>query len=148
MNDELRVQTSANYEKYRDAILQYSGGKLPKYGTVWSILYPNVMIEWYPYALVVSTLIPRRPDLTTNIVEFYYPEEIQAFERQIVEAHQACYAESAAEDASICMRLHEGRRALWLSGEDDVGPYQTPHEDGMIHFHDWVRREMGQRRTA
>ena len=50
-------------------------------------------------ALVVSTLIPRSPDHTTNIVEFYYPEEVQAFERQIVEAHQAAYAESAVEDA-------------------------------------------------
>jgi phenylpropionate dioxygenase-like ring-hydroxylating dioxygenase large terminal subunit len=148
IKDELRIQTSPHYEKYRDAILTYSGGKLPKYGTVWSILYPNVMLEWYPYALVVSTLIPRGPDHTTNIVEFYYPEEIQAFERQIVEAHQAAYAESAAEDAEVCTRLHKGRRALWLAGEDDVGPYHTPHEDGMIHLHDWIRREMGQRRTA
>jgi phenylpropionate dioxygenase-like ring-hydroxylating dioxygenase large terminal subunit len=147
VNDQLRVQTSANYEKYRDAILRYSDGRLPRYGTVWSILYPNVMIEWYPFALVISTLIPRGPDHTTNVVEFYYPEEIQAFERQIVEAHQASYAESGAEDARICARLHEGRRALWLAGEDDVGPYHTPHEDGMIHLHDWIRREMGQRRT-
>jgi choline monooxygenase len=147
VNDQLRVQTSANYEKYRDAILRYSDGRLPRYGTVWSILYPNVMIEWYPFALVISTLIPRGPDRTTNVVEFYYPEEIQAFERQIVEAHQASYAESGAEDARICARLHDGRRALWLAGEDDVGPYHTPHEDGMIHLHDWIRREMGQRRT-
>ena len=148
VNDQLRLQTSANYEKYRDEILRYSGGRLPKYGTVWSILYPNVMIEWYPCALVVSTLIPRGPDHTTNVVEFYYPEEVQAFERQIVEAHQASYAESSAEDAQICARLHEGRRALWLAGEDDVGPYHTPHEDGMIHLHDWIRREMGQRHTV
>ena len=147
VNDQLRVQTSANYEKYRDAILRYSDGRLPRYGTVWSILYPNVMIEWYPFALVISTLIPRGPDHTTNVVEFYYPEEIQAFERQIVEAHQASYAESGVEDARICARLHDGRRALWLAGEDDVGPYHTPHEDGMIHLHDWVRREMGQHRT-
>jgi len=147
VNDQLREQTSANYERYRDEILRYTGGQLPKYATVWSILYPNVMIEWYPLALVVSTLIPRGPDHTTNVVEFYYPEEVQAFERQIVEAHQASYAESAAEDAAACTRLHEGRRALWLSGEDDVGPYHSPHEDGMIHLHDWIRREMGQRRT-
>jgi phenylpropionate dioxygenase-like ring-hydroxylating dioxygenase large terminal subunit len=97
---------------------------------------------------VVSTLIPRSPELTTNIVEFYYPEEVQAFERQIVDAHQAAYAESAAEDSEICTRLQRGRRALWLAGEDDSGPYHTPHEDGMIHFHDFVRREMGQRRTT
>jgi choline monooxygenase len=148
IKDELKSQVSPNYQRYRDAILAYSGGTLPKYGTVWSILYPNVMLEWYPYCLVVSTLIPRSPDHTTNIVEFYYPEEVQAFERQIVEAHQAAYAESAAEDADICGRLHRGRRALWLAGEDDEGPYHTPHEDGMIHLHDWIRREMGQRRTT
>jgi phenylpropionate dioxygenase-like ring-hydroxylating dioxygenase large terminal subunit len=147
IKDELKSQVSPNYAKYRDALLAYSGGALPKYGTVWSIVYPNVMLEWYPYALVVSTLIPRSPDHTTNVVEFYYPEEIHAFEPQIVEAHQAAYAESAAEDAQACGHLHRGRRALWLAGEDDEGPYQTPHEDGIIHFYDWVRREMGQRRT-
>ncbi|MCX8115345.1 MAG: RHO alpha subunit C-terminal catalytic domain-containing protein, partial [Burkholderiaceae bacterium] len=148
IKDEFKSQVSPNYQKYRDAILAYSGGKLPKYGTVWSILYPNVMLEWYPYALVVSTLIPRSPDHTTNIVEFYYPEEIKAFEPQIVEAHQAAYTESAAEDAEACGRLHRGRRALWLAGEDDAGPFHSPHEDGMIHLYDWIRREMKQRRTA
>jgi choline monooxygenase len=144
IKDGLQSQVSPNYRKYRDAILAYSGGRMPKYGTVWSILYPNVMLEWYPQALVVSTLIPRSPEHTTNIVEFYYPEEVQAFERQIVEAHQAAYAESAAEDAAACSRLHRGRRALWLAGEDDQGPYHSPHEDGMIHLHDWIRREMRQ----
>jgi phenylpropionate dioxygenase-like ring-hydroxylating dioxygenase large terminal subunit len=148
VKDGLRSQDSPNYTKYRDAVLAYSGGQLPKYGTVWSILYPNVMLEWYPYALVVSTLIPRTPEHTTNIVEFYYPEEVQAFERQIVEAHQAAYAESAVEDADACTRLQRGRKALWLAGDDDTGPFQSPHEDGMIHLHDWIRREMGQRRTV
>ncbi len=148
IKDGLKSQVSPNYLRYRDTILAYSGGALPKYGTVWSILYPNVMLEWYPYGLVVSTLIPRSPDHTTNIVEFYYPEEIKAFEPQIVEAHQAAYAESAAEDADACGRLHRGRHALWLAGEDDAGPFHTPHEDGVIHLHDWIRREMHQRRTA
>lgn len=147
VKDQLRSQTSANYQAYRDTILEFTGGKMPKYGTVWSILYPNVMLEWYPCALVVSTLIPRSPDHTTNVVEFYYPEEVHAFEPQIVKAHQAAYAESAAEDAEICGRLHRGRRALWIAGEDDTGPFHSPHEDGMIHLHDWIRREMGQRRT-
>lgn len=148
VKDELRSQASPHYTRYRDAVLAYTGGKLPKYGTVWSILYPNVMIEWYPCALVVSTLIPRTPEHTTNIVEFYYPEEVHAFERQIVDAHQAAYAESAVEDAEACARLQRGRKALWLAGEDDTGPFHSPHEDGMIHLHDWIRREMGQRRTV
>ena len=137
-------QVSANYTRYRDAILAYSGGEFPEYGTVWSIYYPNVMLEWYPYSLVVSTLIPRSPERTTNVVEFYYPEEIALFERGLVEAHQAAYAESAAEDAQICTQLHRGRRALHALGQDDRGPYHSPHEDGMVHFHEFVRRELAE----
>jgi phenylpropionate dioxygenase-like ring-hydroxylating dioxygenase large terminal subunit len=143
IKDELRDQVSANYARYRDAILAYSGGELPKYGTLWSIYYPNVMLEWYPYSLVISSLIPRSPEHTTNVVEFYYPEEIALFERGLVEAHQAAYLESSAEDAQICTHLYRGRRALFSAGEDDFGPYHSPHEDGMVHFHQFLRNELG-----
>ncbi|MEY3180840.1 MAG: hypothetical protein RL614_1314, partial [Pseudomonadota bacterium] len=26
--------------------------------------------------------------------------------------------------------------------QNEVGPYQSPMEDGMQHFHEWYRREM------
>jgi phenylpropionate dioxygenase-like ring-hydroxylating dioxygenase large terminal subunit len=143
LKDELKFQHSQHYAKYRDAILAYAGGKLPKYGTVWSILYPNVMLEWYPFCLVVSYLVPQSPERTLNIVEFYYPEDIALFERTIVDAHQAAYAESAAEDTHVCHLLHKGRKALYDAGEEDIGPYQSPLEDGMVHFHEWWRKELG-----
>ena len=28
-------------------------------------------------------------------------------------------------------------------GDDEVGPYQSPMEDGMQHFHEWYRKEIG-----
>jgi hypothetical protein len=28
-------------------------------------------------------------------------------------------------------------------GDDEAGPYQSPMEDGMQHFHEWYRRMMG-----
>jgi choline monooxygenase len=28
-------------------------------------------------------------------------------------------------------------------GDDEAGPYQSPMEDGMQHFHEWYRRAMG-----
>ncbi len=28
-------------------------------------------------------------------------------------------------------------------GDDEVGPYQSPMEDGMQHFHEWYRQVMG-----
>ena len=128
------------YQKWHDAVRNFRNGEDPKYGAIWMLYYPNVMLEWYPHVLVVSTLIPRGPQLTTNVVEFYYPEEIALFEREFVEAERAAYLETAAEDDIIAQRMDRGRRALMARGENEVGPYQSPMEDGMMHFHEYLRR--------
>ena len=107
-------------------------------------VYPDIMIEWYPHVLVVSSLFPRGPQKTTNVVEFYYPEEIALFEREFVEAERAAYMETAREDDEIAVRMDAGRRALMERGESQVGPYQSPMEDGMQHFHEFLRRELGE----
>ena len=113
-----------------------------EHGAIWLTYYPATMVEWYPHVLVVSTLIPKGPQKTLNVVEFYYPEEIAAFEREFVEAEQAAYWETCAEDDEIALRMDAGRRALMERGDDDVGPYQSPMEDGMQQFHEWYRRAM------
>ena len=100
------------------------------------------MLEWYPNVIVVSTLYPKGPQQTTNIVEFYYPEEIAAFERDYVQAQQDAYLETCEEDDEIALRMDQGRAALLARGDDEVGPYQSPMEDGMQHFHEWYRRRM------
>ena len=130
------------YERWQKAVLDHYRGDVPKHGAVWLTYYPNVMLEWYPHVLVISTLIPRGVDRTTNIVEFYYPEEIALFEREFVEAEQAAYLETAAEDDEIAERMDAGRRALFKLGRSEVGPYQSPMEDGMQHFHEFLRREL------
>ena len=101
------------------------------------------MVEWYPHVLVVSTLFPRGPRKTLNLVEFFYPEEIAAFERDFIDAQQAAYMETCVEDDEIALRMDAGRQALMERGDDDAGPYQSPMEDGMQQFHEWYRREMG-----
>jgi choline monooxygenase len=83
------------------------------------------------------------PNKTMNMVEFYYPEEIVAFEREFVEAQQAAYNETCIEDDEIGERMDAGRAALLARGDNEVGPYQSPMEDGMPHFHEWYRRQMG-----
>jgi choline monooxygenase len=142
VNKSLAKPGSETYKKWHDVVLNFRNGEVPKYGAIWMTIYPNVMIEWYPHVLVVSTVIPRGPDKCTNVVEFYYPEEIALFEREFVEAEQKAYAETAVEDEEICQRMNDGRRMLWNEGRDEQGPYQSPYEDGMIHFHEFVRREM------
>ena len=71
------------------------------------------------------SLHPGRPQKTTNFVEFYYPEEIVAFEREFVEAQQRLHG-----------NLHRGRRdrrahgryaaRLFDRGDNQVGPIKAP----------------------
>jgi choline monooxygenase len=131
------------YRKWHDEVLRFGEGRPPKYGAIWLTLYPNVMVEWYPNVLVVSTLHPRGPQKTVNVVEFFYPEEITAFEREFVEAQQAAYMETCEEDDEIALRMDAGRKALMQRGDNEVGPYQSPMEDGMQHFHEWYRGAIG-----
>ncbi len=130
------------YAKWHEQLMRYRGGKPPSHGAIWLTYYPNVMIEWYPHVLVVSTLVPRGPRKTTNVVEFYYPEEIALFEREFIEAERAAYMETCIEDDEIALRMDAGRRILLERGENDAGPYQSPMEDGMQHFHEFYRREL------
>jgi phenylpropionate dioxygenase-like ring-hydroxylating dioxygenase large terminal subunit len=142
INQRLQKPGSRVYERWHKAVLDYYQGELPPQGAIWLTYYPNIMVEWYPHVLVVSTVVPRSPEHTTNVVEFYYPEDIALFEREFVEAEQAAYRETADEDDIICRRMDRGRRALLQQGRSEIGPYQSPMEDGMQHFHEWLRREI------
>jgi choline monooxygenase len=141
--DKLGKPGTEVYQRWHDAVLNYRGGEPPKHGAIWLTFYPNVMVEWYPHVLVVSTLFPQGPQKTLNMVEFFYPEEIAAFEREFIEAQQAAYMETCVEDDEIALRMDAGRKALLARGESQSGPYQTPMEDGMEHFHQWYRGVMG-----
>ncbi len=133
------------YQRWHEQVLRYGEGRQPGHGAIWLTYFPNIMVEWYPHVLVVSTIQPRGPEACSNIVEFYYPEDIALFEREFVEAEQTAYRETAVEDAEIIARMTEGRRALWRQGRSETGPYQTPLEDGMVHFHEFLRREVAPR---
>ena len=131
------------YERWQSALLRYREGKPPRHGAIWLAYYPTVMLEWYPHVLTVSTLYPMGPQKTLNLVEFFYPEEIAAFEREFVQAQQAAYMETCVEDDEIALRMDAGRLALLQRGTNERGPYQSPMEDGMQHFHEWYRVAMG-----
>jgi phenylpropionate dioxygenase-like ring-hydroxylating dioxygenase large terminal subunit len=133
---------SDTYKKWHEVLLKYRNGQLPERGAIWLTYYPHIMVEWYPHVLTVSTLHPISPNKTLNMVEVYYPEEIVAFEREFVEAQQAAYMETCIEDDEIAERMDAGRKALLARGDNEVGPYQSPMEDGMQHFHEWYRRQM------
>lgn len=130
------------YRLWHQVLLDYQGGQKPGRGAIWLTYYPHIMVEWYPHVLTISTVFPMGVDKTLNMVEFFYPEEIAAFEREFVEAQRAAYMETCLEDDEIGERMDAGRRALFERGDSETGPYQSPMEDGMRHFHEWYRREM------
>jgi phenylpropionate dioxygenase-like ring-hydroxylating dioxygenase large terminal subunit len=142
VNQRLGTPGSDVYKMWHEQVLKYRNGEPPPHGAIWLTYYPNVMVEWYPHVLVISTLHPLGPDKHRNVVEFYYPEEIVLFEREFVEAQQKAYHETAKEDEEICMRMTQGRKALLEDGREEHGPYQSPMEDGMVHFHEFIQREM------
>jgi choline monooxygenase len=138
----LQKSGSAIYQQWQEQLLKYNQNQPPKNGAIWMVYYPFLMIEWYPNVLVVSHLIPRGVDACTNVVEFYYPEDIALFEDAFMQAHQAAYNETAIEDKEICERMHQGRKALFKQGVDERGPYQHPMETGLEHFHLWMRQQL------
>ncbi len=142
VSSAFKTPGSPVYQRWHDVLMKYREGKLPERGAVWLTYYPHIMVEWYPHVLTVSTLHPISPQKTLNMVEFYYPEEITAFEREFVEAQQAAYMETCIEDDEIGERMDAGRKALFDRGDNEVGPYQSPMEDGMQHFHEWYRKVM------
>ena len=141
VNHALAKSGTPVYRKWQEEVLKFRGGSTPPFGAIWLTIYPNIMVEWYPHVLVVSTLWPRGPQKTTNVVEFYYPEEIVLFEPEFIEAERAAYRETCIEDDEIALRMDAGRRILMERGTSEVGPYQSPMEDGMQHFHEWYRRQ-------
>jgi phenylpropionate dioxygenase-like ring-hydroxylating dioxygenase large terminal subunit len=142
VNKALTRPGSDAYRRWQERLLKFRDGTVPPFGAIWLTYYPNIMVEWYPHVLVVSTLFPQGPQKTLNLVEFFYPEEIAYFERDMVQAQQAAYLETCVEDDEIALRMDAGRRALMERGDDEFGPYQSPLEDGMQHFHEWYRQAM------
>lgn len=139
VNHALSKFGSPKYQQWQEQVLQFRKGEPPPFGAIWLTLYPNIMVEWYPHVLVVSTVWPDGPQKTVNVVEFYYPEEIVLFERDFITAERAAYMETCAEDDEIAQRMDAGRKILMARGVNEVGPYQSPMEDGMQHFHEWYR---------
>ena len=90
---------SAAYDKWQKVVREYYGdrGETPPQGAIWLTYYPNIMVEWYPHVLVVSVAVPKGPEQTTVITEFYYPQDILWFEPEFIQA-----AREAAEGRHFC----------------------------------------------
>jgi phenylpropionate dioxygenase-like ring-hydroxylating dioxygenase large terminal subunit len=112
-------------------------GITPEFGAVWIYIYPNIMIEWYPKTIAISTIYSPDPETTINYVDLFFEEGTTD---EFKEIFSRVYEETALEDEDACNIIHRGRKALWLSGENQIGPIQPKLEAGVKHFWDWYKR--------
>jgi phenylpropionate dioxygenase-like ring-hydroxylating dioxygenase large terminal subunit len=113
-------------------------GNLPKFGAIWMLIYPNIMIEWYPETLVISTVHPLSPEKTLNITEFYYSEDVALFETEFIKNQQKAYSETVLEDDEIAIKIDRGRKILSHNEREESGPYHELLEAGIPHFYKYL----------
>jgi len=139
---DLNNAGTEKYKKWQKAVLSENDSNQLRYGAIWMYIYLNIMVEWYPNILVVSTIYPTSETNCVNHVEFYYPNELYDKNKEYFEHQKDAYMETAVEDNEACLLLESGRRALYLSGEEKYGPVDSFLEAGVQHFYDWYQNKI------
>ena len=107
-------------------------------GAIWILLYPNVMLEYYPHGMAVSTITPKFDDPTKciNTVDMFFDPNARAIMADIL---TEAYNEAASEDQHICEQIDASRKQMWTKGEVSVPWIFAPkHEPGIPAFYNWL----------
>jgi len=138
MGSDLRKFGSEIYKTWQTEVLRAHDSELPRYGAIWMLIYPNIMIEWYPHVIVISTVDPKTPGSSINHVEFYYSKSLYQKNENYFKVEKEAYLETATEDNEACLLLEEGRRALYLNNEEIYGPIDSFLEKGVAEFYEYL----------
>ncbi len=132
------INPSVHYRTYMQSLNALDLGPEDR-RIVWYALHPNIMIEIYPLNMVVSIIWPITPDRSLNVVEFLADERLLATAngQEVHSAFKSAYLETAAEDDRACVRMQEGRAALYQTGKEEYGPCHDPLELGIVPFYDY-----------
>ena len=134
---------SPHFEEYQRLLLDVNDGEPPAFGAIWLSYFPSTLIEWYPHANIVTHYDPISPERTRLTSQYYFPRRLRETRPDFIAASHAVFAEVTGEDHDVSVRLHAGRRALWQQSVERQGPYQDPMEQGLRHFHDFLRETCG-----
>jgi choline monooxygenase len=78
------------------------------------------------------------------VVEFFYPRRSPPSSAgSSSRSRPPTWNLARRDDGSPCAWTRP--QGLFERGDNEVGPYQSPMEDGMQHFHEWYRETMGPR---
>ena len=136
----LKKPTTPIYRKLNDSILESVGNNIPKFGAIWMLIYPNIMVEWYPKTIVISTVHPLSPQKTLNITEFYYSEDVGLFDTEFIDNQQKAYYETVLEDDEIATKIDRGRKILSQNNREEHGPFHDQLEAGIPYFYKFLNQ--------
>jgi len=132
------------YSAYQSQIRGLYGAHLPRYCGVWAYLYPDINLEWYPFSLIISRVIPISATRIINVTESYYHQDIKAKAPEYIATEQAARDETGLEDEVMCLRMHEARQQAY---DASTAPTQEIYhrflESGRLWFHDRLCADMG-----
>jgi len=106
------------------------------YGAVWLGIYPNIMIEYYPGSIVVSTVWPDGQGKCVNHLDFYYETWLLEKFPEFPAVFQNTFMTTADEDEEIGLRMQEG---LSLTKTPFKSMNHKIEEAGYQHFHQWLQ---------
>ena len=114
----------------------------------WKVGMPRILDLLARYGLRVTFFVPglvmeQRPAMVEAILKGGHEIAHHSWSHAwIVNLTLEQEREEMDKGIEIIQRMTQGRRALAQQGLHEVGPYQSPLEDGMRHFHEFVRREI------
>jgi len=134
------MQSDNAWARYQRAVFEDASlNNTP--AAIWITLHPNVMIEYYPHGMAISTVWPdgTTPGKCTNIVEYFFKKGTRI---DIIELLQLAYDEAATEDAAVCIQMESNKRKIWQGGGNikvnHPGSFTSPYEDGLENFYKWM----------
>lgn len=132
------------YQAWHGWVLDLEKGVQPQFGALWTFFYPNFMIEWYPWTVVVSIMEPIAVDRSVNRCYFFYPNALKAMVDRgelsaagleaFMRVQQSAYGRTAVEDEDFVMRIAKGLRIAYERGEEFVGVPHPIEEKGIFSY--------------
>lgn len=142
LHSSFKEVRSESYQSYQKLIKEHRHDAPEEQEIMWLALYPNLMIERYPFAMVISTVTPLNPDECLNQVEYFVDRTIAEQHPDFPKVFEAAYAETANEDAKACELIHEGRKAMYQDGSNQASPHHPLMEEGLPSFYAFMHRKI------
>ena len=101
-----RIIPNIGWSKFRDEVVRV--GWTESWSAILGVIYPGLMIEFYPHVMVINQLVPLSNKMTASYVQIFY-DEVATLDYNFQNAFTEAYSETAQEVAFLQDILEDGR---------------------------------------